>query len=306
VNHEWYVPDCVLQIFPNLHTILNKVTIPLSEKEDSLVWKLTQNGDLAFKDAYLYHSPLTNNISWAKLIWNQSIPPSKTLLLWRCLLNKLPTDDNLAARGCLFPSMCSLCNRSEETLYHLFIDCAFARNIWNWLNSITKIHCNYSSVLDILDLCNRGWSPLCKLIVLAAITYCLNIIWYCRNQRRFFDKIVQVSSAINLIIAGTSLSGNCSTLKANSTMTDFVMLRAFSVKMNFGNAPIIKEVLWQPPIMHWIKCNIDGASNGNPGPSSCGVFSGIQMRISLVLLLSTWALQTLYLLNFKEQCQQLK
>jgi ribonuclease HI len=81
---------------------------------------------------------------------------------------------------------------------------------------------------------------------------------------------VQNRSAINLIIAGTSLSGNCSTLKANSTMTDFVMLRAFSVKMNFGNAPNIKEVLWQPPIMHWLKCNIDGASNGNPGPSACG------------------------------------
>jgi hypothetical protein len=97
-----------------------------------------------------------------------------------------------------------------------------------------------------------------------------NIIWYCRNQRRFMDKTLNVRSAINLIIAGTSLSGNCSSLKANSSMTDFVMLRAFSVKMNFGNAPIIKEVLWQPPIMHWLKCNIDGAYNGNPGLAACG------------------------------------
>jgi ribonuclease HI len=34
--------------------------------------------------------------------------------------------------------------------------------------------------------------------------------------------------------------------------------------------PILKEVLWQPPLLKWTKCNIDGASNGNPGNASCG------------------------------------
>jgi ribonuclease HI len=29
-------------------------------------------------------------------------------------------------------------------------------------------------------------------------------------------------------------------------------------------------VCWQPPLLNWFKCNIDGASNGNPGISSCG------------------------------------
>lgn len=29
-------------------------------------------------------------------------------------------------------------------------------------------------------------------------------------------------------------------------------------------------MLWHPPIFKWIKCNIDGACKGNPGPSSCG------------------------------------
>lgn len=40
--------------------------------------------------------------------------------------------------------------------------------------------------------------------------------------------------------------------------------------MNFGNAPRIKEVIQQPPILNWVKCNLDGASNGNPWPSACG------------------------------------
>jgi ribonuclease HI len=40
--------------------------------------------------------------------------------------------------------------------------------------------------------------------------------------------------------------------------------------MNSGNAPKIKEVVWQPPILNWVKCNCDGASLGNPGLSACG------------------------------------
>ncbi|GAU26475.1 hypothetical protein TSUD_294430 [Trifolium subterraneum] len=37
-----------------------------------------------------------------------------------------------------------------------------------------------------------------------------------------------------------------------------------------SKAPVTKEVIWHPPIPNWIKCNIDGASKGNPGISSCG------------------------------------
>ncbi|MCI14308.1 ribonuclease H protein [Trifolium medium] len=28
--------------------------------------------------------------------------------------------------------------------------------------------------------------------------------------------------------------------------------------------------MWQPPLNTWIKCNIDGASKGNPGIAGCG------------------------------------
>lgn len=63
--------------------------------------------------------------------------------------------------------------------------------------------------------------------------------------------------------------GNNSKCAANTSIVDFVLHKAFSVKINYGNAPRIKEVIWQPPRFIWIKCNIDGALVGNPGPSSC-------------------------------------
>ncbi|PNX54810.1 GDSL esterase/lipase, partial [Trifolium pratense] len=148
-------------------------------------------------DAYSYHFPVGQNIGWAKLIWNQHIPPSKSLLLWRCLHDKLPTDDTLALRGCNLPSM---------------------------------------------------------------------------NQCRFANKSISFRSALNLIVANVSLSGNNSKmLPARSSIEEFVILKNFHFQIQSTITIVIKEVIWQPPIFNWIKCNCDGAAaNGNPGPSACG------------------------------------
>jgi hypothetical protein len=66
------------------------------------------------------------------------------------------------------------------------------------------------------------------------------------------------------------MSGNVSCLKGYLNISEFVLLQKFHVKLKFGNAPKIKEVIWQPPILNWVKCNCDGASLGNTGNSACG------------------------------------
>ncbi|PNX74366.1 ribonuclease H [Trifolium pratense] len=89
-------------------------------------------------------------------------------------------------------------------------------------------------------------------------------------QCNFVNFLDVFSISINLIIANVSLSGNFSKLHVYSSISEFVILKALHVNLKFANAPIIKDVLWQPPILNWIKCNCDGASAGNPGNSSCG------------------------------------
>ncbi|MCH95444.1 ribonuclease H protein [Trifolium medium] len=90
------------------------------------------------------------------------------------------------------------------------------------------------------------------------------------NLKRFDDKSIHVKTTINEVIASVSLTGSISKFHANSSMSEFVILKALHVQMQFSKAPVIKEVLWQPPILNWMKCNSDGASTGNPGNSSFG------------------------------------
>jgi len=181
---KWKIPQPLIQNFPNIQNIVETITIPVIAKDDELLWNLSSNGELSFKDAYLFHCNHGQNIAWAKLIWNKNIPPSKSLIIWRSLHNKLPTDDILSFRGCQLPSMCSLCNIQGETFQHMFFECNMAREIWHWLCSKLDTLCNFSTITEALDICNRQSSPLCKLVVLTAVVYGFNIIWYCRNQKK--------------------------------------------------------------------------------------------------------------------------
>jgi hypothetical protein len=51
-------------------------------------------------------------------------------------------------------------------------------------------------------------------------------------------------------------------------MRDFMILKRLNVNLHPPKPTIVKEVLWQPPLDHWVKCNTDGASTSST--SSCG------------------------------------
>jgi hypothetical protein len=90
--------------------------------------------------------------------------------------NKLPTDDNLALRGCNLPSMCSLCYKDLDSSQLIFLHCPFALALWNWLSNITHQNINMSSILGVLEVCNKGWSLQSKVVIISAVINIFNII----------------------------------------------------------------------------------------------------------------------------------
>lgn len=126
-NGRWSVPQAIMDAFPTLLQKLNLITIPIIQKDGKIIWKKSHDGNLSFKDAYLFHNGSNSqNLSWAKLIWNKAIPQSKYFLMWRILLDKRPTDEHLINKGSKFPSICNLCNLTSESSQHLFMDCLLA------------------------------------------------------------------------------------------------------------------------------------------------------------------------------------
>ena len=136
LHSQWNIPTTVLEVFPTLSHFVQQTTLPSVSKDDNLVWKGNSNGFLSFKDAFLFKYGIRQNISWAKSVWSPDIPPSLSLLIWRLMHNKMPTDDNLMLRGSSLPSMCSSCQSCVETTTHLFFHCSFALKLWSWLAGI--------------------------------------------------------------------------------------------------------------------------------------------------------------------------
>jgi len=143
VNYQWSFPADLIQEHPISRNLAAQVTLPIQSTADKLVWKHNSIGILTLKEAYNFKKHHFPKVSWAKIIWSIDIPPSKSLLVWRLMLNKLPTDDNLQTRGCSLPSICSLCLKNAETSTHLFLECPYAVHLWNWLAFALNKSCNF-------------------------------------------------------------------------------------------------------------------------------------------------------------------
>jgi hypothetical protein len=81
VNQQWHIPWQVYQSFPNILSHISKISIPSEQKDDQLLWKHSNNGDLSLKDAYLFTSTSSQKLGWTKFIWNNAIPPSKSFMV---------------------------------------------------------------------------------------------------------------------------------------------------------------------------------------------------------------------------------
>ncbi|XP_045791752.1 uncharacterized protein LOC123886479 [Trifolium pratense] len=112
------------------------------------------------KDAYEFKRNKSPQKNWAKTIWCNDIPPSKSLLVWRLMLDKVPTDDKLMERGCCLPSMCSLCNTTFESSFHLFFTCRnnarFHDKSTHWRNVVSWISTNTALVGNKTSMCSNS------------------------------------------------------------------------------------------------------------------------------------------------------
>ncbi|GAU35013.1 hypothetical protein TSUD_103360 [Trifolium subterraneum] len=237
VNGLWNIPPQLIHAYTNLGSIVHQVIIPMEPSQDKLLWKHTDSGDLQLKEAYLFKLQQFQDLYWAKIIWSPDIPPSKSF------------------------------NARQKSFFHIFFECEYAVRIWSWLAGCINVVIQFTSLEDMWNLCELNWSLQSKVTITAATINLLNTIW---NEARFNNKFISWRSAVSLIIANTSLTGNNTCKPSSNSIRDFTFLKLFRISIKHPKTPVIKEVCWEPPLINWTKCNIDGAACGNPGFSSCG------------------------------------
>ena len=78
------------------------------------------------------------------------------ILIWRVLLDRIPTRLNLSNKGIDIPSvLCPFCSNDVETSQHIFLACDIAERIWKlifkWLNIPFFSAANVGVIFQFID-----------------------------------------------------------------------------------------------------------------------------------------------------------
>lgn len=204
---------------------------------DTLVWRSTPSSTLRFKNAYEHVQGPVYALLWTKQIWRACIPPSRSFILWRFIQHKTPTDDALQSRGLIPPSICCHCERSAETAEHIFLECPFAVEIWQWFSC--KIHkgLDISSPQTLLNF-GADVSPQMKDLILAGIVNIFWSIWRSRNSLRFQNcrlQLVALKADISAAIAISACTLTCrSSQPSNPLLLRVIRARTSALNLSFG------------------------------------------------------------------------
>jgi hypothetical protein len=267
VRHgAWHIPDCITEIDPSIAQQIKRVTLPIAALPDRLVWCDSVDGQLSAKHASQVLSTAAT-VSWAGWLWNKSVPPSNSFVVWRIIHNKMPTDDNLIHRGCIVVSVCPFCLSTYETTIHLFLSCSFALQLWNWLEGILECTLNTTSVLNLFEDLPHPWSALLLNLARASFIHVLHTIWMGRNGIRFNNCVINVHAAKMKIL--TSIATSAPLLDGHTTSaTELLILSRFRIQPRLPRAPQHRLVLWKSPPIWWYKVNTDGSVMNNV--AACG------------------------------------
>ncbi|XP_042964528.1 uncharacterized protein LOC122298726 [Carya illinoinensis] len=214
-NDSWNIPILVSLFQQDSINEILKIPLPLSnQSSDKLVWTPTQNGIFSVKTAYHLASNATNplrevipNIQWRK-IWRLRIHDRHKLLLWKIIWDILPTRDHLKHFiPTLSSTNCPLCDGTEETLLHLFVECPVSRILWS--QSSWPLNLSPLGLSSMKDWMQFVLNPMRKLGLTTQEEHSfkifagliLDFIWRLRNDTVHNQKvwsIQQISSQLNL------------------------------------------------------------------------------------------------------------
>ncbi|KAF6151031.1 hypothetical protein GIB67_016509 [Kingdonia uniflora] len=113
------------------------IVIRKEKRTDKCLYKPDLQGHFTVKAAYDYirsKFPI-----WSKYLWRPSSSPQLSNLAWKIFQKSLPTDDIIQKRAITLVSQCSLCKAELESTQHLFLNCPFSQNVWDWISDVFNL-----------------------------------------------------------------------------------------------------------------------------------------------------------------------
>ena len=230
---------------------------------DVLAWAFEKHGVYSVRSAYSLlkqeqmektlnttkeASGSEDNHAWSSL-WKLEVPPKIRVFWWRVLNNSLPSKSELKRRHVARESHCEMCGGEDESLFHIFFDCPFAKRFWREVKRIMGV--------NVPDLHPASWASdilhpgVCPTSTVATVISGAWALWTGRNARRYGRKVWEPGAAARFI---------------SSLMEDLISLKQPATP----KAQVLKAK-WERPEPNWFKVNTDASFDQSSCTSSVGI-----------------------------------
>lgn len=120
----------------DIERALNSIAAEQSSTGDDLdMWR----GNKGFKplfstqETWLMLRETKAQCGWAKVVWFSQATPKFSFMAWLAMLDRMSTMDRVSRWSQGIDTTCVLCTTAAETRDHLFSECTFSSQIWQFL-----------------------------------------------------------------------------------------------------------------------------------------------------------------------------
>lgn len=119
----------------------------LTDEDDNLVWMYNSSGRYSSQSLYKIVNFRGVQQIITPAVWKLNIPSRVQIFFWLVSKNKILTRDNVAKRKHIEDGSGLFCSENES-IHHLFFECAVAHRIWCDMSECcgVNIGANYESV----------------------------------------------------------------------------------------------------------------------------------------------------------------
>lgn len=258
---EEVVPDYVVQ-----HIRSNMRYTQLQSKADKPWWTKISTGEFSVSTAWELLRQREDINEDLKKLWVTRLPFKFSFLAWRIWLGKVPVATLMHSWNSSISLNCNCCTiLGIEAIDHLFLRGDTSATVWSHFSRGAGI---LGPTLNLKHVIRKWWTIAgnTRLKFVFQVVPIV-ILWFLWKRR-------------NTILHGGSYSIGKVVWNVNDILLKVIKIR-FKDKYEVNNWSFIlnelnnyrvrysfKIVRWIPPPNNWLKCNTDGASRGNPGPSS--------------------------------------
>ncbi|CAN1146725.1 Putative ribonuclease H protein At1g65750 [Linum perenne] len=254
---EWDA-EMIQALFNNCDaTAILSIPLHAAPLPDHRIWHFGKKGQYTVRSCYRLimerlapREHLYSPGPWVAL-WDIQAPPRLRCFAWRVARGVLPTRMALEGRHLYVPSECGICQQDLEHSWHLFLQCPFAQRCWSEAGMLNQVNADMQ-VADSM----QEW--LFKLIEtgdddrIARSIAIMGAIWRERNNR-----VWNAETNEPLAVVRDGLEGLRAWTMARAAPADQAMAAN-------------RCVIWHPPPIGHVKCNIDAALFSDDGRHGMG------------------------------------